>query len=222
MLLTVHGTLACFRPRCEPVPVRLSGLPWGSVFDLPTASLQPVQAAAALFAEEWPVAAGCMEAIEIVDSLTAEGAASSDVACSITDSRLGRVSSRVQMLLSLFLDPNADQRLHDWNVSGDIVSSGRDGIVWHEFGHSLLNLLVLRVNPSARSAESAAKLIVTRALSAVTTVDIALASTKLSRQAGRSCEEFIAEAMADFGVNGHRAHYISVAVASVLAELWKE
>jgi hypothetical protein len=222
MIQTVHGSLACYRPRCEPVPVRLSGLRGAVLDDLPPSRLEPIRAAAALFAEEWPVAAGSVEAVEIVSSLTAPGATKTDVACSITDVRLTRVSSRVQLLLSLFLRSDIDELLYSWHVSGDIVSSSVDGIFWHEIGHSLLNLLVLRAHPTSRSAETAARLIVTRALRLSSTADVAIAASQLSRRAVISCEEFVAEAMADFGVNGHRAHYMSVTIVMVLAELWKE
>lgn len=221
---TYHGpqtVLSCFRPRSEVIPVRIRGFRRPSAERMVSGRLEAVQAATAAFSEEWPLAAVTVRSVDIVSQVTVRRGDSPDqLAGAFTGLKLGRVFSKVQLSLSSFLDPDLDVQFQAWRARGDIVSSCLGGVIWHEFGHVLLNTLVMRAEPLSRSAEAGARLVVSRALGSSTKTSAVLAGSKLSKRAQISYEELVAEGVADFGMMGHHAHPVSVAVVMVLAELW--
>jgi hypothetical protein len=182
---TVHGpqvAIASFRDPSDSIPVRFTGYKRSRMAGVIPSRLSVLQAVLSEFEQEWPVAAASVEYVDVVSELSAGH--HDDLA--LTDSRifLGEVFSRIQLSRRLLTDSSLDKTLEDWSLRGDVVAAGLAGLIWHELAHVMLNTLVLRAEPRARSADHAAGLVIARAIGSTTSVAYRLAAD-LERGANR-------------------------------------
>jgi hypothetical protein len=211
--------IAGFRTPSEPTPIFLTGTRRTRLAGAIHERMEVLSDALLRFEQEWSVAAMSIEYVSIVPSLPGNHA--DDLAMTETKVFLGEVFSRVYFTRMFLTDPRLDQMLEDWHIRGDTVSHTPAGLFWHEAGHVLLNTLVLRAEPRSRSSETAARLVIQRAIGSSTTVAFKVAAAKISRRAEMSAEECVAEAMADFYLRGHNeCNILSRNIVTALAELW--
>lgn len=191
----------------------------------------------ARIAEEWPRAAGSVLRAEFARE-TCDRAGSNHLpelsdssnlilARTVTYASIFPVIcpaySYIQLSYNLVTSSLMLHTLKSWHASGYIVFDGLEGLLWHEFGWVLLNSLVLMNDPHARDNCVPAQVMIDAALVSsglVTTVSRQLAASQVSRLAMRSPGDLIAEAVADWGVHGLRAHPVSVGIVMVLRDLW--
>lgn len=221
MILPRRGSLvavARFRELSDPVPVHLRGPRRSRLQDVIPERLEAIQAALEVFEREWPLAAASLEYVEIVPELASPR--HDDLALADTRVFLGEVFSRIQLSRALVTDPRLDALLESWSQRGDVVAAGLTGLLFHEFGHVLLSTPLLRADPRARSASGAARLVLSRALGAQTTVAYKMDAAKVSKRATLSEEEFVAEAVADWSTRRSLSDLTSQKIVIALAELW--
>lgn len=211
--------VASFRTSSELLPVRFTGPRRSRLSGVIPERLEVLDAALRAFERGWSLAAASVEHVSVVSSL--KGSHGDELAMTETNALFGEVFSRIYFTRSVLTDTRLDTQLAEWCLDKSITSDSIYGLVWHEFGHVLLNTLVLRAEPRSRSSERAARLVIQRAIGSPTTVAFKLAARRISRRAAESPEECVAEAMADFYLRGHNdCNIVSRNIVIALAELW--